>query len=321
VETQVDSGADNRGAGARGAGNPTDKRLDPAVLDRLEHLSLVARTVVEGFLAGHHRSPFRGSSAEFAQHREYVVGDELRRVDWKVFARSDRLVVKEFVEETTLNCHLLVDASESMGFRSLAWSKLDYARWCAAALAHLVIGQRDTAGLVVFAEKEREKVPPGSGEAQLHGVISALEKAEPQGATAVGKVLEWLGSRLRRKGIVIVLSDFFDDLDAILAGVRRLVHAGHEPILMQVTDPLEESFDIGHLVRFDGLEASGQIKLDPRAVRQAYLDEFERHHRELARQARLLSVDCVRLDTGQPLDAALATYLAHRRARSRGEGR
>ena len=298
-----------------------DRRLDPAVLDRLEGLSLVARTVVEGFMSGHHRSPFRGSSAEFAQHREYVVGDELRRLDWKVFARSDRLVVKEYVEETTLDCHLLVDASESMAFGSLEWTKLDYARWCAAAVAHLVIAQRDTAGLVVFGKQERVKVPPANGEPQKKAVIDALEQTEPGGATAVGGVLEWLGSRLRRKGIVVVLSDFFDDIAAIVAGLRRLVHAGHEPILFQLCDPLELSFDIGHLARLDGLEHSGTVKVDPRAIRQAYLEELEAHNRELARQARLLSIDLVAVNTAQPLDAVLSTYLAHRTARVRGGGR
>lgn len=227
-------------------------------------------------------------------------------------------MVKEFVEETTLDCHLLVDASESMGFRSLSWSKLDYARWCAAALAHLVLGQRDTAGLVVFGESERTKVPPGNGEPQRKAVLEALETTEPGGATAVGSVLEWLAGRLRRKGIVVVLSDFLDEVDAIVAGLRRLVHAGHEPILFRLADPLELSFDIGHLVRLDGLEAGGTIKLDPRAIRQAYLEELAAHTRELARQARALSIDLVAVSTAQPLDAVLSTYLAHRTARARG---
>ncbi len=171
------------------SGPRTDKRLDPAVLDRLEGLELVARTVVEGTMTGHHRSPLRGSSAEFAQHREYVVGDELRRPDWKVFARSDRLVVKEMVEETTLACHLLVDASESMAFGSRGWSKLDYARWCAAALAYLVIQARDTAGLVIFDSAERTKVPPANGEPQKHAIWKALDDAAPSGPTGVGDVL------------------------------------------------------------------------------------------------------------------------------------
>ncbi len=301
--------------------NASGGRLDPAVLDRLEGLALVARTVVEGYMAGHHRSPFRGLSAEFAQHREYVAGDELRRLDWKVFARSDRLVVKEYFEETTLDCHLLVDASESMGFASLGWSKFDYARWCAAALAHLVVAQRDTVGLVLFAERERLKVPPGNGEIQKKAVFDTLERARPDGPTAVGPVLEWLGSRLRRKGIVVVLSDFFDDLDGMLAGVRRLVHAGHEPILLQLLDPIEQSFDLSQLVRLDGLEQAGVQKVDPKAIRQAYLEELEGHNRELARQARLLSVDCVTLSTSQPVEAALSTYLARRSARARGRMR
>ena len=155
----------------------TPKSLDPAILDRLSQLSLVARTVVEGFQAGQHRSPHRGSSVEFQQHRQYVPGDELKRLDWKVFARSDRLVVKEFVEETNLALHLLVDASESMAYGSGSWSKFDYARWAAAALAHLVLGKRDTAGLVVFDDGLRAKVPPGNGAPQEAAILRSLEEA------------------------------------------------------------------------------------------------------------------------------------------------
>ena len=292
--------------------------LDPAVLDRLEGLSLVARTVVEGYMAGHHRSPLRGSSSEFAQHREYVFGDETRRLDWKVFARSDRLVIKEFVEETRLDCHLLVDASESMGFSSLAWTKLDYARWCAAALAHLVLAQRDTAGLVVFDQAERVKVPPASGERQKTAILEKLESAEAGGATAVGQVLFGLATRLRRRGIVVILSDFFDEPERIVEGLRRLVHAGHEPILIQVVDPLELSFEIDHLVRLDGLEASGVQRIDPKAIRAAYVEEIEAHNRLLAHHARALSLDYVQAPTSASLDAVLSTYLARRTARARG---
>lgn len=298
---------------------PTGIRgLDPAVLDRLEGLQLIARVVVEGYMAGHHRSPLRGSSAEFAQHREYVAGDELRRIDWKVFARSDRLVVKEMFEETTLACHLLVDGSESMGFKSLAWSKLDYARWCAAALAHLVIQSRDTAGLVVFDQKERTKVPPASGEPQLHAILKALEGVEPGGPTGIGAVLSWLAGRLRRRGIVPVFSDFIDEPEKIVEGLRRLVHGGHEPILFQVLDPLELSFAIERLVRLDGLEGSGTRKIDPKAIRAAYLAEIEAHNKLLARNASSLGIDYVRLDTSATVDGVLSAYLAQRSARARG---
>ncbi len=272
-------------------------------------------------MAGHHRSPLRGSSSEFAQHRAYVVGDELRRLDWKVFARTDRLVVKEFFEETTLDCHILVDASESMAFGSLAWTKFDYARWCAAALAHLVVAQRDTVGLVVFDAKERVKVPPASGEAQLNTIIAALQRARGEQTTAIGDVLHWIAGRLKRRGLLVVLSDFFDELAAVQAGIERLRHAGHEPILLQVVDPLELSFEIEHLVRFDGLEGLGSKRLDPRALRQAYREEFERHSQELGRKAQSLGLDFLRLDTAKPLDVALSAYLARRQAQLRAKGR
>lgn len=294
--------------------------VDPAVLDRISHLNLVARRVVEGFMAGHHTSPHRGSSVEFAQHRPYSAGDELRSIDWKVFARSDRLVVKEYVAETNLSCHLLLDASESMGFRSGEWSKLDYARWAVAAMAHLVIKQRDTAGLVVFDQKDRAKVPPGNGTPQEVAILQTLAAAEPGGPTAVGAVLEWLASRLSRKGIAMVFSDFFDEVDSITAGVKRLAYAGHEPILVQILDPLETTFDLDRLVKLEGLEGSGTQRVDPKAIRDAYLEEMNAHNQLLAKQARALSVDFISVTTDQPVDAVLSAYLSRRSARARGGG-
>jgi len=294
--------------------------LDPAVLDRLEGLALVARTVVEGFMSGQHRSPQRGSSVEFAQHRQYVPGDDLRALDWKIFARSDRLVVKEFVAETSFSCHLLVDASESMAFGSLSWTKFDYARWCAAALAHLVIRQRDAAGLVLFDEGVRDKVPPRTGLAQENEMVRALEQAQARGATGVGSVLNWIGGRLRRRGIVVLFSDLFDDTALLIEGMRRLRHNGHEPILFQVVDPQELEFDYTGLLRLEGLEGTGRMLVDPNAIRTAYREEFARHTAELARAARELSCDFVPLSTAQPLDVALSTYLAHRIARARSGG-
>jgi len=291
--------------------------LDPAVLDRLSGLALVARTVVEGYMAGHHRSPHLGSSIEFAQHRQYVAGDELKSVDWKIFARSDRLVVKEFVEETNFGCHLLLDASESMAFGSLDWTKLDYARWCAAALGHMVIRQRDAAGLVVFDEGVRDRVPPTNGAHQQAEIIRVLESTEARGATRVGDVLHWIGGRLRRKGIVAIFSDFFDDPDKLVEGMRRLTHAGHEVILFQVLDPQELEFDYEQLRQLVGLENTGRLKVDPKALRKAYREEISKHQAGLRRQARSLSVDFVPLTTSMPLDVALSTYLAHRSARAR----
>ena len=264
--------------------------------------------------------PSKGSSVEFAQHRQYVPGDELRHVDWKIFARTDRLVVKEFVEETNFSCHLLVDASESMAFGSLDWTKFDYARWCAAALGHLVIRQRDAAGLVIFDEEVRDKVPPANGAHQQAGMIQALEQASPNGATGVGEVLHWIGGRLRRRGIVAIFSDFFDDDGQnLVEGMRRLTHAGHEPILFQVLDPQELEFDYERLRRLDGLEGTGRVKVDPKAIRNAYREEIRNHQSELSRHARMLSCDFIPLTTSTPLDVALSTYLAHRTARVRAK--
>jgi uncharacterized protein (DUF58 family) len=223
-------------------------------------------------MAGQHRSARLGSSVEFAQHREYVPGDELKRVDWKVFARSDRLVVKQYVEETNLVCHLLLDASESMGYGSLEWTKLDYARWACAALSHLVIQQRDTAGLVVFDETFRTKVPPGNGAVQRQSILEVLESTTAHGETRIGSTIDWMAPKLKSRGIVCIFSDFFDEPDAITAGLRRLVHAGHEPILFQVLDPEELAFDFQALLKLEGLEASGIHKIDPRAIRAAYLE-------------------------------------------------
>jgi len=292
--------------------------LDPAVLDRLASLSLVARTVVEGFMAGQHRSARLGSSVEFAQHREYVPGDDLRRVDWKVYARQDRLVVKQYVEETNLVCHLLVDASESMSYGSKPWTKFDYARWCAASLAHLVLMQRDTAGLVLFDREFRAKVRPGNGALQRKEILETLDKAEPKGATGIGSVVEWITPKIKQRGIVCIFSDFFDDLAGVTQGLRRLVHAGHEPVVFQILDPEELAFDFNGLLRLDGLEGSGMQKIDARAIREAYREEIQKHQRELSRQASLLSIDVVTVSTADSLDAVLSTYLARRSARARG---
>ncbi len=271
-------------------------------------------------MAGHHRSPQRGSSVEFAQHRQYVPGDELRRLDWKIFARNDRLVVKEFVAETNFSCHLLVDASESMSFGSRGWSKFDYARWCAASLAHLVIHQRDAAGLVLFDEGVRDKVAPRTGLSQESEIVHALEQATPRGVTGVGSVLHWIAGRLRRRGIVAIFSDFFDDDERLVAGVRRLIYGGHEPILFQVLDPQELEFDYTGLLRLDGLEGAGRLLVDPNAIRSAYKEELDKHVERLARAARELSCDFVPLSTSTPLDVALSTYLARRAARARAGG-
>lgn len=292
--------------------------FDPAVLDRLSRLAFVARTVVEGFMAGGHRSPRHGSSVEFAQHREYVPGDDPRYLDERIFARSNRLVVKEFIAETNFALHLLVDASASMGFSSgVTWSKFTYARWCAAALAYLVLQQRDTAGLVLFDSTARAKVPPGNGAAQAAAIVDTLEAASPQGETKVGDVLGWLGPRLKSRGIVAVFSDFLDEPGAIVDGVRRLALAGHEPILFQVLDPRELDFEYAGNLRLEDLEGPTRIQVDAKTIRDAYREELEAHQSALRRGVAASGLDFVPMSTATPVDVVLSAYLARRMARAR----
>jgi uncharacterized protein (DUF58 family) len=302
--------------------------LDPQVLDQLSRLAFVARQVVEGFQAGQHTSPHRGSSIEFAQHREYVPGDDPRFLDEKIFAKSDRLVVKEFVEETNFACHLLVDCSASMGYGSIGSlpngkhrSKLVYASWCAAAIGYLVLRQRDTAGLVLFDEKPRDKVPPGNGAAQASAILTLLEAAEPKGETQVGDCLAWITGRLRQRGIVCIFSDFFDEPERVMEGVKRLRIAGHEPILFQVLDPRELDFEFAGHLRLDALEGGTHVKVDAKAIQQAYREEMERHKAALRSQCRSVGVDLVELTTDVSLDVPLSAYLTARMARVRGARR
>jgi len=296
---------------------PGQSVLDPAVIDHISSLGLVAQTVVEGFMSGQHRSPQKGSSVEFAQHREYVPGDQLRHIDWQIFAKSDRLVVKEFVEETNFSCHLLLDASESMDFTTHKWTKFDYARWCVSSLAYLIIRQRDAAGLATFDSKLQRFLPPTNGSHQMHAILGQLEACEPEGETSIVEVLQDIASKMSRRGIVAIFSDFFVDTEALAVGLKRLAHAGHEPILFQILDPQELDFEFDQLRRFDGLEGSGRLKVDPKEIQKAYREEIQAHQEGLRQLARELGCDFVPLTTTTSLEVALSTYLARRSARAR----
>ena len=303
--------------GAKPGAASASSVLDPAVIDHISSLTLVAQTVVEGFMSGQHRSPQKGSSVEFAQHREYVHGDQLRHIDWQIFARSDRLVVKEFVEETNFSCHLLLDSSESMAFTSHKWTKFDYARWCVSSLAYLIIRQRDAAGLATFDSKLQNFLPPTNGSHQMHTILAQLEATEPNGETGIVDALQDISSKMSRRGIVAIFSDFFVDIEALGSGLKRLRHAGHEPILFQVLDPQELEFDFDQLRRLDGLEGLGNIKVDPKEIRQAYREEIQKHQAELQNLVRELGCDFVPLTTKDSLAVTLSTYLARRSARAR----
>jgi uncharacterized protein (DUF58 family) len=285
------------------------------VLARLEGLALRARSIVEGYVAGVHRSPYHGFSIEFAEHREYAPGDDLRYLDWKVFGRTDKFYLKQFDEETNLVCSLLLDTSQSMTYRSdgAAMSKLEYAQCAAAALAYLVLQQQDSVGLVTFDREIRALVRPSSNPSHLKHVLQVMEEASGQRKTATGAVFHELAERFKKRGIVVVLSDLFDDVDAMMTGLAHFRHRRHEVILLHVLDPAELEFPFRDATLFRGLEEWPEVLADPRALRQAYLRQFEEYLRRIKSGCRKHRIEHVVMRTDQPLDLALSSYLSSRR--------
>jgi len=295
---------------------------DPELLARLERLELRARTAVEGLTGGRHESPLRGASTTFAQHREYVPGDDVRRLDWRVMARTDRDIVREYEEETDLTAYLVLDASASMAFRSLDWSKFDYATWLAAALARLLVLQHDANALALTSGSEVGAwLPPRRGERAWRELLETLEQAAPEGRGDPAEGLLAAAARLERRGIVVWISDCLGDPDAAARAVARLRHAGHDVVVLRVLDPAEIEFPYGRSTRFLPLEDGEALTLDPRAIRRAYLEEFEAHGRRLRRSLRGLNADFRRMPTDEPLKAGLVEFLARRSARLRRAGR
>jgi uncharacterized protein (DUF58 family) len=289
--------------------------LDPAVLARMKGLALRARLVVEGYVAGVHRSPFHGFSIEFAEHREYTPGDDLRYLDWKVLARTDKYCLKQFEEETNLVCNLLLDTSESMSYQSAQapLSKLEYAKCAAASLAYLILQQQDAVGLVTFDREIRALVRPSGNPSHMKEILHVMEQAAGQRKTATGPILHELAERFRKRGIVIVFSDLLDDVDAILAGLKHFRHRRHEVVLMHVLDPAEVDFPFEQMMLFRGLEGLPELLAEPRALRRAYLDELQKFLHKLKQGCRQQRIDYVLVRTDQSLEVVLSSYLASRK--------
>ena len=294
--------------------------LDPEVLDRLSGLELKARRIVEGYVSGLHKSPFHGFSVEFAEHREYVPGDDIRFLDWKVYGKTDRLYLKRYEEETNLEASLLVDTSASMGFSDAegrGLSKLAYARMGAAALAYLITQQQDAAGLVLFDSQVRTQLPARTGPGHRRAVFQRLEEARPEGTTGVGRALVEAGEAVRRRGVVALFSDLLDDPREVLRGLRHLRQRGHDVLLFHVLAHEELTFPFQRMTRFEGLELADRVTADPVSLRAAYLAEVEAFRRTLRRSCLANRIDLVEMDTSQPLAVVLAAYIAQRAARRR----
>jgi uncharacterized protein (DUF58 family) len=291
--------------------------LEPQTLAQLQGLELRARKIVEGYVAGLHRSPYRGFSNEFAEHREYAPGDDLRYVDWKVFGKSDRFYLKQFEEETNLLCYLLLDTSESMQYKGphAPLSKFAYAQCAAAALAYLVLHQRDAVGLVTFDQEIRQVIRPSSNPTQLKQLLHLMEEATATRKTRTGPIFHDLAERLGRRGIVVIVSDLFDDVESMLAGLKHLRHRRHDVIVLHVLDPAEIDFPFQQVTMFKGLEALGDVVAEPRSLQAAYQREIQAFVKRIRAGCRAQQVDYVTLRTDQPLDAVLRTFLSARKKR------
>ncbi len=293
--------------------------LSPEVVGRLARLDLVAKTVVEGYITGLHKSPYHGFSTEFAEHRQYMPGDAFRYVDWKVYGRTDRLYIKRFEEETNCKSHILLDVSGSMDFQhSGPVSKLRYATMLAAALSYLMLRQRDAAGLVTYAEKMQAYLPPRSVQSQLTEILKVLSHVEAEGATRTPGILHALAERLAVRGLVILISDLVfdggDDEDAdFLKGLKHFRHDGHEVLVFHVIDPAEKSFNFSGETRFVDLESGSEIATQPRLIREEYLARYNKRLSALVRAMHDISVEYVELKTDVPYDRALTEYLAKRK--------
>jgi len=299
-------------------GSPlTERLLDAEVLASIGRLDLVARTVVEGFLIGLHKSPYRGLSQEFAEHRPYIAGDEMRRIDWRVYARTDRLYVKEFEEETNAAVRLLLDVSGSLKFTPRKVSKLNYARYLVAALAYLATKQNDRVGLVCFNDAVRERLRTRGGERHLHTILATLERIEAGGHTQINRVLLAEAAQWKRRGLTILVSDLYDEGPEIVQAVSRVRRVGHDVIVMHLLDRAEKTLDVQGTYEFRDLETGETLLADAQSISRSYVERMESARRFFRREFELAGADYVELDTAEPLDRALAIYLRRRKARGK----
>jgi uncharacterized protein (DUF58 family) len=290
----------------------TRELADPAFFSRLESVELRARSVVEGFLHGLHRSPYIGFSVEFASHHEYVPGDDPRHINWKLFARHRRLYVKDFDGDTNLNLYLLLDVSGSMACSSKGRSKLHYAATLAAALAHLAIRQHDAAGVTLFAGQVVDSLPPRAKPHQLQEILSLIARALPQAQTDASRAIHQAAELCRQRGLVVVISDCFDDIPRLMDGFDHLLFLRHEVVLFQMLDPWERDLPLEGNVRFRDLETSETLTTLSEGVRDGYRQAVRQWLKELNGECRSRGIDRVELTTDDPLDKALLDYFVRR---------
>jgi uncharacterized protein (DUF58 family) len=286
--------------------------LDPAVVARLGTLELRARTIVEGFLSGLHRSPFKGFSVEFAEYRQYIAGDDLATIDWKVFARTDRYYVKKFEEETNLDCHVMLDVSGSMAYGSRGITKFQYGQCLAAALSYLMTRQRDAVGLTAFDDQIVAMLPASARPGHLRAVLLTLDRLQLGQATDVAKPVHHLADSLSKRGMVVLISDLLDDPDRVIRGLKHFQFRGTDVIVFQLLDPDEIEFPFEQATRFEDLETDDEIVVVPATVRAHYLESVRAMTDRYRQELGACGIDYRLVSTAEPLEIALLTYLSAR---------
>tara|TARA_B100000131_G_scaffold62060_1_gene58159 strand:- start:470 stop:1369 length:900 start_codon:yes stop_codon:yes gene_type:complete len=294
--------------------NYVDKRkyLEPEMVARLSNMSLRARLVVEGYIIGQHKSPFHGFSVEFAEHRAYGPGDEIRHIDWKLYGKTDRFFVKQYEEETNLRSYILLDTSRSMEYKSNKISKLDYGNYLSAALAYLMINQQDGVGLTLFDNQIQTFIPPRSKPSHVNTILTHLDKTGSGKDTDVGIVLHEMAERIKKRGLIILISDLFDETGNIINGLKHFRHNKQEIIVFHVMDRKELNFDFSNRTKFKDMETDEQITTEPWKIRKIYQKAIQSYQNELRLRCREQKIDYVPLFTDQNLDLALNEYLKKR---------
>ena len=288
------------------------KYLDPEVVGKLKGMELKARLVVEGFIAGLHKSPYHGFSVEFAEHRQYMPGDNIRDIDWKVFAKSDRYYIKQYEEETNLKAYLLLDCSASMGYGSGDTNKLEYSSLLVASLSFLMLKQRDAVGLVTFDDKIRKYIPPRSKSGHLHLLLSELANQKPSDKTDIASALHEMAERISRRGLIVIFSDLLDDPDKIISGLKHFRHKRHEVILFHILDPRERDFAFPAEAIFKDMETGEEITTLPWQMRKHYEKATKDFSDRIALECRQSRIDYYAIDTSKPFDLALYAFLSKR---------
>ncbi len=290
------------------AGNP----FDPVTLSKITNMELRARLVVDGVLSGIHKSPYKGSSVEFLEHKEYSPGNEIKHIDWKALARTDKYYVKEFEEETNLKCYIFLDTSGSMGYKSTGVSKFEYATTLAASLAYLLLNQSDFVGLISFSDRVQQYIPPRSRLAHLHVLLNALTEMKTAGKSNTSGILNEFVEKIGRRSLIIIISDFFDDTDKIIRQLKYFQVKKNEIILFQILDPYELTFPFETITFFESMEDDRRILADPKAIKDRYLSEINRFTEQFKQVCLENQIDYWLIDSSMPLDQALIKFLARR---------